>query len=82
MAIEIDGKPATFSNILDITDRKRIQEELKNNEEKFRLAFMTGLDAYYWATLEDGRILEINPVFEDVFGYMRNEVIGKTSLGA
>ena len=80
VGIEINGKPATFSNILDITDRKRIQEELKNNEEKFRLAFMTGLDAYYWATFDEGRILEINPVFEDVFGYTRHEVIGKTSL--
>ena len=78
--MKLTVKPATFSNILDITDRKRIQEELKNNEEKFRLAFMTGLDAYYWATLEEGRILEINPVFEEVFGYARHEVIGKTSL--
>ena len=64
----------------DITERSRAEEELRESEEKFRLAFTTGPDAFYWATLEDGRIIEVNPVFEDVFGYPRDEVIGKTSL--
>ncbi len=64
----------------DITERQKIEESLKLSEEKFRLSFMTGLDAFYWATLEEGRIIDINPVFEDVYGYTRDEVIGRTSL--
>ena len=64
----------------ELEELKRIQEDLRQSEEKFRLAFMTGLDAYYWATLEEGRIIEINPVFENLFGYPRAEVIGKNSL--
>jgi PAS domain S-box-containing protein len=65
---------------LDITESKRVEEALKLSEEKFRLSFMTGLDAFYWSTLEDGKIIEINPIFEDVFGYPREEAIGRTSL--
>jgi two-component system, OmpR family, sensor histidine kinase KdpD len=41
---------------------------------------MTGTDAFYIATLEEGLILEVNSNFENVFGYTREEVIGKTSL--
>ena len=64
----------------DITQRKHVEEELKLSEEKFRLSFMTALDAVYWSTLEEGRIIEVNPVFKDMFGYTREEAIGKTSL--
>jgi PAS domain S-box-containing protein len=67
-------------NYRDITELKRAEKELVESEEKFRLSFTTGLDAYYWATLEEGKIIEVGPVFEDVFGFTRDEVIGKTTL--
>ena len=49
-----DG-PATVAFVLDITERKRAQDELRASETKFRASFMTGPDAFYLATLEDGR---------------------------
>jgi PAS domain S-box-containing protein len=55
-------------------------ESLKESEEKFRSSFMLSSDAFYWATLEEGQILEINSSFEKTSGYTRNEIIGKTSL--
>ena len=66
--------------VRDITGRKLMEKELRINEEKFRLSFMTGLDAFYIATLDEGRIVDVNMVFEDVFGYSRSEAIGRTSL--
>ena len=74
------GCPASYQAIgQDITESKQAEEALKLSEEKFRLSFMTSLDAFYWSTLEDGKILEVNRVFDDVFGYSRDEVIGRTS---
>ena len=55
-------------------------EALKHSEEKFRSSFMLSSDAFFWATLEEGQILEINSSFEETFGYTRNEIIGRTSL--
>jgi len=64
----------------DITAQKEAEVALRESEEKFRLSFMTGLDAFYVATLEEGRITDANQVFEDIFGYTHDELIGKTSL--
>ena len=69
---------SVFAN--DITQRKKAEDTLKDNETKFRSAFMTGLDASYFATLEEGLIIEVNDNFEQVWGYSKAEVIGKTFL--
>ncbi len=71
---------ALIGSVSDITERRRAEEDLKKAEEKFRLAFMTSSDANVWSTLEDGRILEVNPAFQDIFGYTREETIGRTSI--
>ena len=64
----------------DITERKKANQMLMASEEKFRKAFLTSPDAFYIGTLEEGIILEINERFEDVFGFSKQEAIGKTSL--
>jgi PAS domain S-box-containing protein len=66
--------------VRDITERKESEIKLHESEEKFRLSFMTGLDAFYIATLDEGRIIDVNQVYYDVFGYTRDEVIGRTTL--
>ena len=62
----------------DITERKTAEKKFRESEEMFRLAFMTSLSAFYVATVE-GEFIEINTVFEEIFGYNRKEVIGKSS---
>jgi PAS domain S-box-containing protein/putative nucleotidyltransferase with HDIG domain len=62
----------------DITERAQMEEALRQSEEKFRRSFMTSLDAVYLATVEEGRLIEANPVFEEIFGYTQDEAIGKT----
>jgi len=64
----------------DITERKQAEERVKASEDKFRKAFMTGADAFYIATLNEGRLIEANDRFHEVFGYLPEEIAGKTSL--
>jgi len=74
------GQPVKmFGTILDITERKRAEEVLKESESKFRTAFMTGADAFSIATMKEGLILDVNSRFTDVFGYSADEACGRTS---
>jgi PAS domain S-box-containing protein len=70
----------TFGISRDITDRRRAQRMLEDSEVRFRAAFMTMADAHYIATRDEGRILEVNDRFEDVFGWPRAEAVGRTTL--
>ena len=64
----------------DITERKHGDEKIKQSEEKFRKAFMTAADGICISTLKEGKLLEVNDRFGDIFGYHREEMIGKTYL--
>ncbi|MCC6528492.1 MAG: PAS domain S-box protein [Polyangiaceae bacterium] len=79
-ALTWEGRPAVIVFAADITERKHQDAALRESEARFRAAFMTGLDALYWATLHDGRICEVNEAFEALFGYSRDETVGRTSL--
>jgi PAS domain S-box-containing protein len=56
------------------------RSSLSQSEEKFRKAFETIPDAVYVTTQDGGRIIEVNDRFLDVFGFSREEIIGKTAL--
>lgn len=58
------------------TERKRIEEELKNSEEWLRILFEYAPDAYYLNDLK-GNCVDGNKSAEDISGYKRKELIGK-----
>jgi PAS domain S-box-containing protein len=64
----------------DVTEQQHAQTALQASEDKFRKVFMTGLDAVYIARLDDGMIVDCNDQFAKVFGYSRDEALGKTSV--
>ncbi|MBL1212687.1 MAG: PAS domain S-box protein [Ignavibacteriae bacterium] len=65
--------------VRDITERIKIESRLIASEEKFSAAFYASPDANVISRMKDGVILDINPVFEKLFEYGREEVIGKTT---
>ena len=74
-----ENMPATLNLITEVTARKKMEEAVSESEAKFRNLFMVGPDAFYIATMSDGKIVEINQGFEQVTGYSRDEALGKTS---
>ena len=64
----------------EITERKRTEEALQKSEEKFSKAFRESPLALAITSLVDHRYIEVNETFEQLSGYRRQEIIGKTPL--
>lgn len=60
--------------ILDITDRKSVEQDLKLSEEQFRNIFENASDIIYVHDLQ-GNYISINKAGERVFGYTRDEAL-------
>jgi PAS domain S-box-containing protein len=76
-----DGTVDHFSTIMrDLRTRKRVEEQLRQSEERFRLTLATSPDAINISRLEDGVFVDINDRFTQLMGFTRDDVIGKSSL--
>lgn len=62
--------------VLDITDRKKMEKMLRENEARREAILESSLDCIITIDHE-GKILEFNPAAENTFGYRRFDVIGK-----
>lgn len=77
--IHLSGKDYLLVATNDITANKTAMEDLKRSEERFAKAFHASPLALSISTLKDGRMIEVNNGFLELFGYRMDDVIGKTS---
>jgi len=68
--------PLILLAIQDITARKHIEEELRANEEKFRLLVQNSSDIITVFS-RDGTIMYESPAIENVLGYKAEERVGR-----
>lgn len=68
-----DGEPVLFGVVKDIT-------ELKRSEEKFSKAFHNSGSLMAISRLSDSKIIDVNDTYCLKLGYVRDEIIGKTSI--
>ncbi|MDP2497054.1 MAG: EAL domain-containing protein [Candidatus Palauibacterales bacterium] len=75
-----DGPEYAVSVIRDVTGWKDVERSLRKSRTKFATAFQVNPMAMAITGLGDGRFLEVNRGFEEITGYDRNEILGRTSL--
>ncbi|MFQ3573221.1 MAG: PAS domain-containing protein [Thermodesulfovibrionales bacterium] len=74
------GRLKTYDGLIqDITDIKRAYDTLRLSEEKFSKAFHSSPDAISIVDVSDNIFLDVNSAFERIFGYSKEEVIGKNA---
>jgi len=71
--ISWDGRPAVMVFLTDITERKRAEETLRENEEKYRLVVENSHDAIY--IHRDNRLWFVNRGAAEVTGYTTGELM-------
>jgi len=67
-----------FSEV--ITERKQMEETLRESEEKFAILFRSSPDPILLTAISDGRVIEANDSIYRITGYIPEEVIGRTNL--
>jgi len=79
--LDASGQPyALFGVARDITRSKRVAEALRASEQKFSNIFRMSPDPIDLTELETGVMLDCNPSYTRVFGYTRDEVVGRSNL--
>lgn len=66
--------------LLDIHKRKQAEAALRQSEARFAKAFHANPAAMCITTIDDGRFIEVNERYCQLFDYTREELIGQTSL--
>lgn len=64
----------------DITDLKRREEELRQSERLFQLAFQQGPGMTAISVVETGKHVAVNDRWVEIMGWPRKEAIGKTAF--
>ena len=73
------GRPHVLYIGRDITARKSAEEVLRASEEQYRAIFNASTEAMVMRDA-DFRIVDVNPAYEALSGYRRDEVLGGTDL--
>jgi len=74
--IEYEGKPAILGAIIDITDRKRAEEKLKESEERYKAIIDLAPDGMVTADIK-GVITSCNSAFLEQTGLPKAALVGK-----
>ena len=77
---QIDGENRFLTSVHDITERKRVEEAIRDSEEKFSRAFEKAPLLMTISSIEDGTYLDVNEKFIEVSGFKKEKAIGKTSV--
>jgi len=78
--IQMELSKLILWNMRDITAQRRIEKSLQGSEERFSAFFHMSPVALGVTSIPDAHYIDVNEAWVSQFGYVREEIIGKTSL--
>ncbi len=63
----------------DITERKRAEESLRESEQMLAKTFASLREAVFIVDADTANIRDCNPAASEIFGYSRDELVGRTT---
>ena len=72
-----DMPGAMCAVMVDITERKKMEEALKTSETRYRRLFEAAQDGILILDAETGQIVDVNPFLLELLGYSHEELLGK-----
>jgi PAS domain S-box-containing protein len=79
-AIDYNGKPAMLGTGIDISERKKAAELLKESEEKYRILFYNNPMPCWIIDTRTSTILDVNDAALGLYGYSRDEFLSMNVL--
>ncbi|MBL8429327.1 MAG: PAS domain S-box protein [Dechloromonas sp.] len=80
--VHLGGNPYVLTYVLDISERKRADEQIAQLQERLGIAFRAAPVAACITRLSDGKLIEANARLLSEYGWTREELLGKTTLEA
>ncbi|MEP6614766.1 MAG: PAS domain S-box protein [Mucilaginibacter sp.] len=76
---EIEGMPTIIGSMVDITERKQAEDELKSSEQQYRLLFDSNPMPMWMIAKDDQTIIAVNDAGTGLYGYTRQELLNKNT---
>ena len=73
-----DGEPAILVTVVDITEKRRADEKLRESEDKFRTLVEQAADGIFVLNTE-GHCVEVNRAASELLGFSRGEILDMTA---
>ncbi|MGC1244842.1 MAG: AAA family ATPase, partial [Spirulinaceae cyanobacterium] len=75
--LEFEGQEYNFARVRNISDRKQIEDALKQNQTHLE-ALLNNIPQMAWLKDTESRFIAVNTPFAEACGYPASEIIGKT----
>lgn len=79
-ALQLDEERLFLVAIVDLTTETRAMEAVRRSEERFARFFRSSPAAHALVRLHDGRYLEVNDAHSALYGYAREEIVGRGAI--
>jgi len=71
----IENEPTIIGSVIDVTERKKAEEELKSSEQKYRLLFDSNPMPMWMIAKDDQTVIAVNDAAANHYGYTREEAL-------